>query len=48
VGVSTAPTDGSDKPAEALGADAQKTTVKRVRKVIAPVTAPAATDGKGE
>ena len=40
-----APSDGSDKPAEATpGADAPKTTVKRVRKA-----APAATaDGKGE
>jgi small subunit ribosomal protein S3 len=41
----TAPADGSDKPAEATGADAPKTTVKRVRKVGAPAT-PA--DGKGE
>ncbi|MBI2772383.1 MAG: 30S ribosomal protein S3 [Burkholderiales bacterium] len=42
-----APPDGSDKPAEATpGADAPKTTVKRVRKVAAPA-APAA-DGKGE
>jgi small subunit ribosomal protein S3 len=43
-----APADGSDKPQEATGgADAPKTTVKRVaRKVAAPV-APAA-DGKGE
>ena len=41
-----APADGSDKPAEAIGADAPKTTVKRVRKA-APATAPAA-DGKGE
>jgi len=42
-----APADGSDKPAEATpGADAPKTTVKRVRKVAAPA-APAA-DGKGE
>jgi len=41
-GVNTAPADGSDKPAEATpGAEAPKTTVKRVRK-----TAPAAaTDG---
>ena len=40
-----APADGSDKPAEATGADA-KTTVKRVRKVAAPA---AAADGvKGE
>ena len=36
----------SDKPAEATpGADAPKTTVKRVRKTAAPAT-PA--DGKGE
>ena len=44
-GVNAAPADGSDKPAEAIGADA-KTTVKRVRKVGAPA---AAADGvKGE
>ncbi|MBT0571890.1 30S ribosomal protein S3 [Curvibacter sp. CHRR-16] len=43
-GSSGAPADGSDKPAEALGADA-KTAVKRVRKVSAPA---AAADGKGE
>ena len=41
-----APPDGSDKPAEATpGAEAPKTTVKRVRKAAAPAT-PA--DGKGE
>jgi small subunit ribosomal protein S3 len=43
-----APADGSDKPAEAAttgGADAPKTTVKRVRKA-APAATPA--DGKGE
>ncbi|MEZ0308112.1 MAG: 30S ribosomal protein S3, partial [Ramlibacter sp.] len=41
-----APSDGSDKPAEATpGAEAPKTTVKRVRKAAAPAT-PA--DGKGE
>ena len=41
-----APPDGSDKPAEATpGADAPKTTVKRVRKA-APAATPA--DGKGE
>lgn len=45
-----APTDGSDKPAEALADATPKTTVKRVRKVDAPdagaaVTAPS-TDGK--
>ena len=41
-GVNTAPADGSDKPAEATpGAEAPKTTVKRVRKT-APATA---TDG---
>ena len=38
VGSNAAPADGSDKPAEALGADA-KTTVKRVRKVAAPAAA---------
>jgi small subunit ribosomal protein S3 len=44
---SAAPADGSDKPAEATpGADAPKTTVKRVRKT-APAGTPAA-DGKGE
>jgi small subunit ribosomal protein S3 len=44
---SAAPTDGSDKPAEATtgGADAPKTAVKRVRKA-APAATPA--DGKGE
>ena len=41
----TAPADGSDKPAEAIGADANKPAVKRVRKVAAPA---AAADGKGE
>ena len=42
MGGSTAPADGSDKPAEAtpgLAADAQKTAVKRVRKVSAPAAA---------
>ena len=44
-GSNAAPADGSDKPAEATGADA-KSTVKRVRKVGAPA---AAADGaKGE
>ncbi|MSQ56370.1 MAG: 30S ribosomal protein S3 [Limnohabitans sp.] len=41
-----APTDGSDKPAEAV--DAPKTTVKRVRKVTAPASTGTAADGKGE
>ena len=45
VGANAAPADGSDKPAEALGADANKPAVKRVRKVAAPA---AAADGKGE
>ena len=47
VGANAAPADGSDKPAEATtGAEAPKTTVKRVRKVAAPA---AAADGaKGE
>ena len=45
VGSNAAPADGSDKPAEALGADANKPAVKRVRKVAAPA---AAADGKGE
>lgn len=44
-GSSSAPADGSDKPVEALGADANKPTVQRVRKVAAPA---AAADGKGE
>src|SRR5690606_9947583 len=44
-GGNAAPADGSDKPAEAAGADA-KSAVKRVRKVAAPA---AAADGaKGE
>jgi small subunit ribosomal protein S3 len=43
-GTNAAPTDGSDKPAEATGApvpaaDPTKTTVKRVRKVAAPAAA---------
>jgi small subunit ribosomal protein S3 len=42
-----APVDGSDKPAEATpGAEAPKTTVKRVRKAAPTGTPPA--DGKGE
>jgi small subunit ribosomal protein S3 len=44
-GTNAAPADGSDKPAEASGADATKTAVKRVRKVAAPASA---ADGKGE
>lgn len=44
VGGNTAPADGSDKPAEASGAEA-KPAVKRVRKAAAPA---AAADGKGE
>ena len=46
MGTNAAPADGSDKPAEATGADANKPTVQRVRKVAAP--AAAAADGKGE
>jgi small subunit ribosomal protein S3 len=43
-----APPDGSDKPAEATpGAEAPKTTVKRVRKAAAPAGTPPV-DGKGE
>ena len=43
-----APADGSDKPAEATpGADAPKSTVKRVARKVAPAGTPAA-DGKGE
>ena len=45
-GTNAAPTDGSDKPAEA--ADAPKTTVKRVRKVAAPTATGTAADGQGE
>jgi small subunit ribosomal protein S3 len=42
-----APADGSDKPAEATpGAEAPKSTVKRVRKAAPAGTPP--TDGKGE
>ena len=37
--------DGSDKPAEAAGNNANNPAVKRVRKVAAPA---AAADGKGE
>ena len=40
-----APADGSDKPAEAGGAEAPKPAVKRVRTVAAPA---ATADGKGE
>ena len=43
-GANAAPADGSDKPAEALGANANPSAVKRVRKA-APA---AAADGKGE
>ncbi len=43
VGANVAPSDGSDKPAEAVAAvpaaDAPKTAVKRVRKVAAPAAA---------
>ena len=45
-GTNAAPTDGSDKPAEAV--DAPKTTVKRVRKVAAPSATGTAADGQGE
>jgi len=45
MGGNAAPADGSDKPAEALGANANKPAVQRVRKVAAPA---AAADGKGE
>jgi small subunit ribosomal protein S3 len=45
-GTNAAPTDGSDKPAEA--ADAPITAVKRVRKVAAPATTGTAADGQGE
>jgi small subunit ribosomal protein S3 len=43
-GNSGAPADGSDKPAEAAGAEA-KPAVKRVRKVAAPAVPVAAADG---
>ena len=46
LGSNAAPTDGSDKPAEA--ADAPKTAVKRVRKVAAPAATGTAADGQGE
>jgi small subunit ribosomal protein S3 len=45
-GANAAPTDGSDKPAEAV--DAPKTAVKRVRKVVAPASTGTAADGTGE
>jgi small subunit ribosomal protein S3 len=45
-GTNAAPVDGSDKPAEAT--DAPKTTVKRVRKVVAPAATGTAADGQGE
>ena len=45
-GTNAAPTDGSDKPAQA--ADAPKTIVKRVRKVAAPTATGTAADGQGE
>ncbi|BDU54457.1 30S ribosomal protein S3 [Limnohabitans sp. TEGF004] len=45
-GTNAAPTDGSDKPAEA--ADAPTTAVKRVRKVAAPASTGTAADGTGE
>ena len=45
LGSNAAPSDGSDKPAEAGGPEAPKPAVKRVRTVAAPA---AAADGKGE
>ncbi|WP_353134582.1 30S ribosomal protein S3 [Limnohabitans sp.] len=45
-GTNAAPTDGSDKPAEAAGAPT--TAVKRVRKVAAPASTGTAADGTGE
>jgi small subunit ribosomal protein S3 len=45
-GANAAPTDGSDKPAEAAGAPT--TAVKRVRKVVAPASTGTAADGTGE
>jgi small subunit ribosomal protein S3 len=45
LGSNAAPSDGSDKPAEAGGLEAPKPAVKRVRTVAAPA---AAADGKGE
>jgi len=41
-----APADGSDKPAEATGAEAPKTAVKRVRKVAAPAAAADGSSGE--
>jgi small subunit ribosomal protein S3 len=46
MGGNTAPADGSDKPAEATGADAPKTAVKRVRKVAAPAAAADGSSGE--
>lgn len=46
-GGSAAPVDGSDKPVEALGESAVKTTVKRVRKAVTPDANRPAVDGKG-
>ncbi|TFZ06973.1 30S ribosomal protein S3 [Ramlibacter henchirensis] len=44
-----APADGSDKPQEATGgAEAPKTTVKRVPRKVSAAPAAPATDGKGE
>ena len=45
LGSNAAPSDGSDKPAEAGGVEAPKPAVKRVRTVAAPA---ATADGKGE
>jgi len=45
LGSNAAPSDGSDKPAEAGGLEAPKPAVKRVRTVAAPA---ATADGKGE
>jgi small subunit ribosomal protein S3 len=48
-GTTAAPADGSDKPQEATaGADAPKSTVKRVPRKTAPAGTPGAADGKGE
>ena len=46
VGSNAAPSDGSDKPAEAAGAEAPKTAVKRVRKVAAPAAAADGSSGE--
>jgi small subunit ribosomal protein S3 len=45
VGSSNSPTDGSDKPSDVIGFDANKPALKRVRKIGAPLVP---SEGKGE